>query len=258
MNMRNTTTWEDVKDLHSTCLCYTKDKGLFMSPDCFTIEDDILIQPHGHKGFWHKEYPIEEENLNIRVESNFGYGSQAYLRAFIKKNGKIILDFDKSKIYMLNNCSVMSHDVASYAWEDLFDKIIKALKVSNIELCTSSAISYIEEISNVLDCDDIQIYSNYTTQNSSKRSGVDLSIHAGNKIKDLIKGCNAADISDSYFIDKTTELCQKFLDKILKTKIDLTDDRAHKLSRTLFSIHEFMINHKRGQDFLNSILCGHR
>lgn len=250
MNRINTSTWVEVGHLHSKCLCYAKKKGLYICPISSAIEEDILVRPHGYKGFWNQDSSIQEEGLNIRVESNFGYGSRSYLKAAVEKNGKAVLDFDKSKIYILNNSSVMTHDVVPYEWEDLFIKIIDASKVSNINLCTSSAISYIEEIGNVLDSEEIQIKGHFSNEKSTKWSGQYLlALHAGNKIRDLINGCYTAEITDSYFIDKTIGICQKFLDKIKEIDIDLTDKRTCQLSESLFSIHEFMSKNKHGLDF---------
>lgn len=70
------------------------------------------------------------------------------------------------------------------------------------------------------------------------------------KIEDLIKGCQLASITDEYFIDKTNELCHKWLQKIQSINIDLRDNRTTQLSDCLFAIHDFMIRNGKGLEFV--------
>lgn len=72
------------------------------------------------------------------------------MRAIIERNGQRLLDFDKSKMYILNHCRVTTLSVKPYEWEELFNKIISISKGFNPDQCTSSALSYVEEINNIL------------------------------------------------------------------------------------------------------------
>ena len=77
-----------------------------------------------------------------------------------------------------------------------------------------------------------------------------MTLFAAKKIKDLIKGCQLANITDEHFIDKTNKLCHKWLQKIQNINIDLRDNRTTQLSDSLFAIHEFMIQNEKGLEFL--------
>lgn len=77
-----------------------------------------------------------------------------------------------------------------------------------------------------------------------------MTLFAAKKIKDLIKGCQLANITDEYFINKINELCYKWLQKMQDINIDLRDNRTSQLSDCLFAIHEFMVQNEKGVDFL--------
>ncbi|MFT0231897.1 hypothetical protein ACMSFF_08905 [Bacteroides faecis] len=77
-----------------------------------------------------------------------------------------------------------------------------------------------------------------------------VTLFAAKKIKDLIKGCQLANITDGYFIDKINKLCHKWLQKIQNINIDLCDNRTSQLSDCLFAIHEFMVQNEKGLEFL--------
>ena len=150
MGRTNTAIWEDIKSEHTTCLCYSEPKGLCVSSIYFAPEEEILFRPHGYKGFWEKEVQIPKDNFSIKIKTNFGYGSVTYMKAIVERDGKRLLDFDKSKIFVLNNSSVMTLDVEHYAWEKLFGKIISISKEFAPTQCSTSSISYVEEIENIL------------------------------------------------------------------------------------------------------------
>ena len=68
------------------------------------------------KVFEEREVQIPKDNLSIKIKTNFGYGSMTYMKAIVERDGKRLLDFDKSKFFVLNNSSVMTLDVEHYAW----------------------------------------------------------------------------------------------------------------------------------------------
>ena len=252
MGRANTEIWEDIKSEHTNCLCYSESKGLYVSKINFAPEDEVLFLPHGYKGFWEKGVQIPEENLSIKIKTNFGYCSMTYMKAIIERDGKRLLDFDKSKIFVLNNCSVTTLDVEHYAWEKLFEKIISISKGFDSTLvCNTSSISYVEEIDNILSKKEIFIKGTFTKEKTVKWTGEYIvTLFTAKKIKDLIKGCQLANITDEYFIDKTIKLCHKWLEKIQNINIDLRDNRTYQLSDCLFAIHEFMIQNGKDLKFL--------
>lgn len=251
MNRANTAIWEDIKSEHTTCLCFSKSKGLYVSQIYFAPEEDVLFLPHGYKGFWEKEVQIPKDNLSIKIRTNFGYSSMTYMQAIVERNGKRLLDFDKSKFFVLNNCSIMTLDVEHYAWEKLFEKIISISKEFDPTLFSTSFLSYVEEIDNLLYKKEIFVRGSFIKEKTAKWEGEYMvTLFATKKIMDLIKGCQLAGITDGYFIDKTKKLCHKWLQKIQNINIDLRDNRTSQLSDCLFVIHEFMVQNDKGLEFL--------
>lgn len=249
MRIENTNIWEDIKSEHTTCLCYSESKGLFISEINFAPEEDILFRPHGIKGFWAQEKQIPMDNLSIKIKTNFGYCSQTYMKAIVERDGKGLLDFDMSKLFVSDNCSVSSLDVEHYAWEELFEKIIDISKKFDPAECTTSAISYVEGLNNMLNENEILIKRSLVDEKPKKRSGeYQVTLFAAKKIKDLITGCQLATITDEYFIDKINELCHKWLQKIQEININL--DAPKELSDCLFVIHDFMAQNGKGLEFL--------
>lgn len=150
MDRVNTAIWENNKFEHNHCLCYSEAKGLYVARVPLAPKEDVLFLSHNHNGFWKKQVSLIKENLTIQVETNFGYGIRTYMRAIIERNGQRLLDFDKSQMYILNHCSITTLSVKPYEWEELFNKIISISKGFSPDQCTSSALSYVEEINNIL------------------------------------------------------------------------------------------------------------
>ena len=126
MATRKTTLyWKENKNQYTRCLCYSDKCGLYTD----TIPegenpDELLYRPQGYAGYVINKIEIPGRNIEITILSNFGYGSASYLRASINFGNRRILDFDLSKIYVLNNCSITTIDVPTYNWNLLFEKII--------------------------------------------------------------------------------------------------------------------------------------
>lgn len=249
MNKVKTAVWEETKFEYNHCLCYSEARGLYVTRIPLASKEDVLFLPHDHKGFWEKQVSLTKENLTILVETNFGYGSRTYMRAIIERDGQRLLDFDKSKMYILNNCSVMTLDVKPYEWEELFNKIISISKEFIPDQCTSSA--YVEEIDSILNKKEILIKTTFDKEKATIWDDEYLvTLFAANKIRDLIKGYNMANITDKYFSDKCTQLYKNFLQKIQKIEINPSDSRTIQLAETLFMIHEYMAKNEKGIDFL--------
>lgn len=177
------------------------------------------------------------------------------MRAIIERNGQRLLDFDKSQMYILNHCSITTLSVKPYEWEELFNKIISISKGFSPDQCTSSALSYVEEINNILNKKEILIKATFDKENATIWNNEYLvTLFAANKIRDLIKGYNMANITDEYFSDKCAQLYKNFLQKIQKIEINLSDSRAIQLAETLFLIHEFMAKNEKGLDFLGCFI----
>ena len=244
--------WEESE--FNSCLCYSDAKGLYMSTIIFAPKEDVLFHPHGHKGFWNKQVQIQQENLTIRVETNFGYGSRTYMRAIVERDGQRLLDFDLSKIYILNNYSILTLDVEPYDWESLFNKIISVSNGSAYSQYSSCATSYVEGICNLLDKKEIQIKGTFNRKTINWNGEYLVILFAASKIRDLIKGYNLANITDKHFSGECCQLFNKFLQKVQEIDIDLSDNRAIQLEETLFLIHEFMAKNEKGLDFFEHFI----
>ena len=162
MATRKTTLyWKENKNQYTRSLCYSDKCGLYTD----TIPegenpDELLYRPQGYAGYVINKIEIPGRNIEITILSNFGYGSASYLRAAVNFGNRRILDFDMSKLYVLNNCSISTLDVPVYSWNLLFEKIIDVYNRASLNNLTTAAIAYIVELSDMLDRDEISVKGN--------------------------------------------------------------------------------------------------
>ena len=253
---KNTQFWEENKPVYPLCLCYSQDKGLYTkrltdNGSC----DELLYRPQGYIGFVNDKFTIPGQDVEIDIQSNFGYRSASYLRATFKKGVQYILDFDLSKLSILNNCSVKTFDVPLYDWDRLFSKLVKAYKESSTESYNTSSIAYLEGLSEMLDKNEVIIKGNLEAKNSTKWEGDFLvELYAGKKIQDLLKGFEIAGTSDSIVLKRALDLCTKYIGKVTLLDLDYNDSRVSQISDTMMLIHKFMCENKAGIEYLSMIL----
>lgn len=257
MATRKTTRyWDENKNQYTRCLCYSDKCGLYTD----TIPegenpDELLYRPQGYAGYVINKIEIPGRNIEITILSNFGYGSASYLRAAVNFGSRRILDFDMSKLYVLNNCSISTLDVPVYSWNLLFEKIIDACNRTSFDNLTTSAIAYIDELSDMLDWDEITVKGNIDKEKSTRWDGTFLiSLHVGEKIQDLVKGLEVAEVSDPTVMKYTMNLCRKYILNVKAQTLDYEDSRTSQLSESLLSVHKFMCANKKGKEYLNIIL----
>ena len=248
--------WTENKDQYTNCLCYSEKKGLYL--DNIPEGDnpaELLYRPHGYTGKVNNKIEIPGQNIEINICSNFGYGSHSYLRASIDFGKKRILDFDTSLLYVLNYCSVSTIDVPVYAWDNLFDRIINAYRATFLNHLTTPAIAYINELSDILDKDEVFVkgYIDKIKPALWNKKFL-ISMLAGKKIQDLLKGLEAAEISDITVIKYTKNLCRKYIKKVKNLTLNYGDSRVSQLSEYLLSIHKFMCANEVGIEYLSIIL----
>ena len=257
MATRKTTRfWEEHKNQYTKCLCYSDKLGLYT--DVISEVDnpeELLYRPHGYAGYVINKFEVPGRNVEITIRSNFGYGSASYLRASVNCGNRRILDFDMSKLYVLNHCSITTLDVPVYSWDILFEKIIKAYNVAFLDSLTTSAVAYIDELSDILDRDEISVKGYIDKDKSTQWDGEFLvSLHVGGKIQDLVEGLEAAEVSDSTVLKYTMNLCRKYVKKLKAQHFDYEDSRSSQLSESLLSAHKFMCENKAGTEYLSMIL----
>lgn len=254
MNRISTAKWEEVKHLQNKCLCYSKEKGLYVSDIISAVKENVLFLPHGYKGFWNQVKTIQEENLKIKLETKFGCGNASFLRATVNFCEKHILDFDISKLYVYH-CSITTLDVPIYRWDLLFEKIINAYNATSFENFTTSAIVYIDKLSEILDRNVISVKGHIDNEKETQYKGeYMISLYVGRKIQDLVEGLETAEVSDSTILKCTMNLCRKFIKKLKDMTCDHEMSTESLLPEYLLSVHKFMCANKKGKEYLNIIL----
>ena len=255
-NRKTTQYWEENEPIYPLCLCYSQEKGLYTKR--FTENEDseeLLYRPQGHVGFANDRLTIPEQEVEIEIQSNFGYSSASYLRATFKRGNSFILDFDLSELYILNNCSVKTFDVPLYDWDGLFSKLVEAYKESSVEAYTTSSIAYLEELSAMLDKNEVVIKGNLEEKNSTQWKGDFLiELFSGKKIRDLLRGLEIAGTSDQIVVKHTLSLCTKYIRKVKLLDLDFSDSRVIQISETMMLIHRFMCENKAGIEYLSMLL----
>lgn len=248
--------WKDNKEHYTKCLCYSDEYGLYTD----TIPEgsnppELLYRPQGYKGYVINRIGVPGQNIKIAILTNFEYGSVSYHSAAIQFGNRRILDFEQSKLYVLRNCSVSTLDVSCYSWDLLFEKIIKAYNTASLDDLSTSAIAYIDELSDMLDKNEIFIKGSLDTDKSTKWDGTFLvSLFAGKKIQDLVKGLEVAEVSDPTVLKYTMNLCRKYITKVKNLTLDYEDSRITQLSEHLLSVHKFMCANEGGAEYLSMIL----
>lgn len=248
--------WEEIMGQYVNGLCFSKEQGLYTRLISDGEQaDDIIYRPHGFKGFVSDTINIPEEKLSIRIESNFGFGSWAYLYAIIERDGHRLLDFDLSKMYIHNKCSIATFDVPLYNWNALFNKIITAYKDSISDSYKTSSIEYVDEISAILDKDEIYIKPKYEDTKLVKWHGdKEIMIFASSKIKGLLSGVELAHVSDAFLLKHIYSLCVKYIEKLRPFTMDLSDSALSHLSETLLLVHQFMHDTKADAEYIKLLI----
>ena len=257
MATRKTTRyWKENKDQYTKCLCYSDKYGLYTDivPEGFNPEK-LLYRPQGYTGYVINKIRIPNRNIEITILTNFGYGSASYHSAAVQFGNRRILDFELSKLYVLNNCSISTLDVPTYSWDLLFEKIINACNAELFDHLTTSAITYIDELSDMLDRDEVSVKGYIDKEKSTKWDGAFLvSLFAGKKIQDLVKGLEVAEVTNPTVLKYTMNLCRKYITKVKTQTLDYEDSRTSQLSEYLLSVHQFMCANEGGIEYLSMIL----
>lgn len=254
MKKKETSRWEELRSMYTKCLCYSEEKGLYIHDQLKGENPDIIYRPHGYIGTNKDKIILSNGNLNISIMSKFGYGYMKYLRASILFNNQTLLDFDPSKLYILDVCSVSTFDVPGYDWNSLFEKMVSGYKFHSKTIDTQKATEYIEEINSMLDKEKIFIKGNLTRTKTTGWYGELLVVlHAGKKIKDLIESLGLTNYNDIKLNEQINDLCKKYINKVKYLNINYEDPRTTQISDALLAVHKFMSGNEAGLDFMKLI-----
>lgn len=253
---KTTQRWEEIKSQYTNCLCFSNEKGLYTKRLSENESPaNLLYRPQGYVGFVSDKLTIPGKNVEIKIQSNFGYCSASYLRAIVTIGNRHILDFDLTKLYILNGCSITTLDVPLYDWGGLFKKIIDAYNMVSIDNLTTSSIAYVEELIDMLDKEEIQVRGSIDKKDTICWDGQFLiTSHVGRKIQDLMNGFEVAEVSDSVLLKHTMNLCRKYISVFKSLALDYEDSRVEQLSKVLLSIHKFMYENHAGIEYLSILL----
>lgn len=249
--------WKENKDYYPFCLCYTPEKGLFIGR-FFEDEESqtILLRCHGIKYRNTMKCEVPEIRTSITINSDFTSNIYGYLNASIETNGHLLLDFDTEKLYVLNQCSIKTIRVPNYEWEDLFNRIIIKWRNSSSNIYDTSIIGYIDAISEMLDQDEISVKGYlYKDKYTTWKGKYIITLHAGNKIYDLLANLEKAKPIDDVVKKHLKKLCIKFLNIMASLQYNLEDSRLSQLSATLLAIHKFLNQIKEDKEYLKYILA---
>lgn len=240
----------------SICLCYTKENGLFTK---YLGENEgqdmVLIRSHNEK--WKKtlKATIPETNSTIEIRSKIGPHFYSFFYATLRVGDRIMLDFDKTKLQVLNGSGVERITAPFGDWNRLFNKIIRLYKESLCGFCTTSSIGYVDEIQSIIEKKQISIFGEFDDKHTTLWNGeYEVMMYVADKIENLLNQLQPAHIVDETFHQHCFSLCHNYLDKFADLGIDLDDTRLYHFSNALLAIHNYMFWQKKGDVFLKYYL----
>lgn len=239
------------------CLCYSKEKGLYINnmtddtkpADCLFVENDERER---------RTYVIDvpNEDFTIKIVTKLGpYRIMAWHFAQIEYKGKSILNFDAKTITILD-VKIDRFDVIPGNWNELFEQIIYAWSIKDCDQDAAATI-YLDKISKAIQVKSIYVKS--TLQHPKQTKWWEpfiLILHMGDIISDFVEKLGKSTSYSKAVIDKTIEICHEYLTVLNKIydslELDKNDSRVERLSKNTVTIIMFVINHRNGIDLLDA------
>ena len=243
---------------YSICLCYTEEKGLFtrrLAEGESEGEDVVLIRSHNEE--WKRTIKalIPGTDTIIQVCTKIGTCYNSFFYATIRNGESIVLDFDESKLQILNGGGVERITAHIGDWNGLFQKIIQQYNESLSGQCPLSSIEYIDGIGSILEKESISIHGQFNDERTRLWQGKYIVlVYAASKITNLLSQLPHTQITDETFHHKCLSLCQHFLVKLAELDIDINDSRLFHLSNALWAVHKYMYDRQKGEEFLKYYL----
>lgn len=242
------------------CLCYTKDKNLFIS------DVNEFHKPEGclfiaYNTIYERSYKFEipNEDFTVVINTKFGgYKVRSWHYAQIFYKGKVVLNPEANTISTLNKVKVDFFSVKPGNWQELFNMIIKVW--NNRDSLTTGILKYLSKIDCLLDLKPLLMRS--TIQDDSKpacwKEPFVLLLHASDILSDYLCKFELANICTKDVLNANIELCSKFIRKLHSNYCYLDikhgDSRVDRLSDNYFVIVKYLRKHTKGFSFLETCL----
>lgn len=242
------------------CLCYTKDKNLFISD---AIE---FHKPEGclfiaYNTIYERSYKFEipNEDFTVVINTKFvGYKVQSWHYAQIYYKGKVVLNSEANTISILNKVKVDYFSVKPGDWTGLFNMIIRAWNSRNN--ISTDILEYLNRIDTLLDLKPLLIKSTiqHETKPSCWKEPFVLLLHASDILADYLCKFELANIRTKDVLNANIELCSKFIRKLHSNycylDIKQGDSRVDRLSDNYLVIVKYLRKHTNGFSFLETCL----
>lgn len=244
------------------CLCYSSEKGFYTkysSSPCG--EDNVIFRSYEKNGYKDCKITIPNAQVEIKIFTNFGYGSVSYLFARISKKGIPIFDFSPKKLFILNHAGIQDIVAKPGDWYDLFVQIINAISNFQTETYYTSAKTYMEELCKMAQMQSLDIRGHLHDKKSTKWEG-DLLVmcQMSRCIKNFLSQLMIAKIEREDLTKECMALCQQYLETmaIKYPSFDHSDTRMTQIEETLYVVHQYLYELKVSRLFLETMLASHR
>lgn len=235
--------------MNNLCLCYSKEKGLYVSQKDYVPDGDLLFCSYSHKS---APFYIPEENVKIIING------AVYLYAnIIFDNNRYLLDFDRSKMNVLNRCKLTQFSVPKRDWSLLFDKIISGYqKIHNCAVSYDCDINeYLDILEKMLTSDAIRVKLNLNKEEDTVWDEYKLIVlRVGNLLSDLVENANNIILQG-----QIKERCILFTLNYLKifsahlSDFEPNDSRIKSSMVNIFvTLQKFLFDNNKQVEFMNA------
>lgn len=240
------------------CLCYSSEKGFYTKCSSSSCgEDEVIFRPHEQAGFRTHKITIPEAQIEIKISTNFGYGSMSYLIATISKEEIPILDFSAEKLCVLNNAGVQNIVVKPRDWNDLFLQIINTISGYRTEKYYNAAKAYMAELCRMNQAQSIEVKRQIHIEKTSKwDTSLLVLLRVSDCLRNLLSQLMAAHMDREDITNESISLCRQYL-SVLATKYPLlnhSDTRMPQIEDALYTVHQYLYEKKVTGVFLETLM----
>lgn len=243
---------------YAICLCYSSEKGFYTKYSSAPRgEDEVIFRSHEKRGYKEHRIEIPEAQIEIKISTNFGYGSVSYLLATISKDGIPILDFLPEKLRVLNHADVQTFVAQPKDWEGLFKQIIDAIANFNTEKYYTAALNYIDELSKFPQMQTLVVKRYLHSEKSTQWDKKSLILHQTSKrVNNLLCQLLLTKIDKEDLITRCKTLCLEYAEVIVKNYplFDQWDGRNSNVEDAMLSVHRYLHGQKASNLFIEKLI----